>query len=139
MNNLHPMKIRLPLLFSVLLALLSPAALLAADKARNCGCDCCKGKEVCCCHADEAATAAAPAAGFHALTGVVTNVLAERQALMVKHDEIPGVMKAMTMMFLVEPEVLASVKKGDAIKAHMGRDENNKWILRHVQVVPPAK
>ena len=116
----------------------APTGLWAAEK--NCGCPCCKGKEVCCCHAgDEAPAAAELPKGFHHLTGVVTNVMAERQALMVKHDEIPGFMKAMTMMFLVEPDVLQRVKKGDAIKAHMGRDENNKWILRNVQVVSSAK
>ena len=79
-----------------------------------------------------------PAAKFHPLTGVVTDVMTERSALMVKHDEIPGVMRAMTMMFRVEADVLAKVKKGDAIKAQMGRDENNKWILREVEVVTPA-
>ena len=128
------MKLRLLVLVS-LLAL--PFAAFAATE-KNCGCDCCKGKEVCCCNVDEAAGSAELAPGFHHLTGVVTNVMAERQALLVKHDEIPGFMKAMTMMFLVEPEVLEKVKKGDAIKAHIGRDENNKWILRHVQVVSPA-
>lgn len=125
---------------SLLLSLLAlPAALFAAD-AKNCGCACCKGKEVCCCQADgksaEAKSAdTAPAPQLHPLTGVVTKVLAERGALMVKHDEIPGVMRAMTMMFLVEADVLGRVKTGDAIKAQMGRNADNKWILRDVQVV----
>ncbi len=88
-----------------------------------------------------AATAEAekPAPKFHPLTGIVTDVLPDRSALMVRHDEIPGVMRAMTMMFRVEADVLAKVKKGDAIKALMGRDENRKWILREVEVVAPAK
>lgn len=85
------------------------------------------------------AQAEKPAPTFHPLTGVVTEVMAERSALMVKHDEIPGVMRAMTMMFRVEADVLAKVKKGDAIKALMGRDEDRKWILREVEVVTPAK
>lgn len=131
------MKTRVLVLLSTLLLAVAPAALPAAEK--NCGCECCKGKEVCCCHAEEAAAEPELAPNFHLLTGVVTNVMADRQAIMVKHDEIPGVMKAMTMMFLVEPAVLEKVKKGDAIKAHMGRDENKKWILRHVQVVKQAK
>ncbi len=133
------MKLRLLVLVSLLLAPLP--ALAATDK--NCGCECCKGKEVCCCAAEKepaaAATDAKLAPGFHRLTGVVTNVMTERSALMVKHDEIPGFMRAMTMMCLVEPEVLEQVKKGDAITAHMGRNADNKWILRHVRVVPPAK
>lgn len=122
---------------SLLLALVSllPAALFASDTAKNCGCECCKGKEVCCCHADEKA-AEAPAPKLHPLTGVVVDVLAERSSLVVKHDEVPGVMRAMTMMFRVDAETLARVKQGDAIKGQMGRDADNKWILRDVQVVP---
>jgi Cu/Ag efflux protein CusF len=128
---------KLPRLLALILALALPGALFAAGK--NCGCACCKGKDVCCCSADEEAAEPELAKGFHHLTGVVTAVMSDRQALMVKHDDIPGVMRAMTMMFLVEADVIDSVKKGDAIKAHIGRDENNKWILRHVQVVTPAR
>lgn len=124
------MKLRSLTLFT--LALL-PLAAFAGD-TKNCGCDCCKGKEVCCCHAEERADAK-PAPKLHPLTGIVIEVLADRQALLVKHNEIPGVMRAMTMMFRVEADVLAHVKQGDAIKARMGRDENNKWILRDVAVV----
>lgn len=129
------MKTRLSVLLSVLLL---PLSVLAAP-SKHCGCAC-QGKEVCCCHADDATGAdAEPAAGFHRLTGVVTNLLPERQAIMVRHDEIPGFMRAMTMRFLVEPAVLEQVKPGDAIKAHMGRDADNKWILRHVEIVTRAK
>jgi hypothetical protein len=35
----------------------------------------------------------------HPLRGVITAVHAERSALMVKHEQIPGVMRAMTMLF----------------------------------------
>lgn len=101
------------------LALLTPAVLAAQEHA--------------------AAPAEKPAAKLHPLTGVVTEVMAERSALLVKHDEIPGVMRAMTMMFRVEAEVLDRVKKGDAIRAQMGRNEEGKWILLQVEVVAPAK
>lgn len=128
----------------VLLAFVSllPAALFAADSAKNCGCACCKGKEVCCCHASDekpAATAAdsASAPQTHPLKGVVVEVLADKSALVVKHENIPGVMRAMTMMFRVEAEVLSRVKKGDAITAQMGRDAEKKWILRDVKIVAP--
>lgn len=113
------MKVKLRLLL-LALTLLAPSALAAQE------------------HSAPAAPAEAPAPKSYPLTGVVTEVLAERSALMVKHDEIPGVMRAMTMMFLVEADVLAKVKKGDAIKARMGRNENRKWILREVEVVAPA-
>jgi Cu/Ag efflux protein CusF len=71
---------------------------------------------------------------LHPLTGVVVEVMADRESLLVKHEEVPGVMRAMTMMFRVETAVLSTVKKGDAIKAKMGRDESGKWMLRDVEV-----
>ena len=86
-------------------------------------------------HSAHAAPAEKSAAQLHPLTGVVVEVMADKQALLVKHEEIPGVMRAMTMMFRVEADVLAKVKKGDAIKAQMGRNDEGKWILRDVQVV----
>lgn len=120
--------------------LLAPAALLAADKSKNCGCSCCKGKEVCCCHADDATAEPAkadnaPAPQLHALTGVVTKLMPDHDAVMVKHDEIPGFMRAMTMMFVLEPGVAAKLKQGDAIKAKMGRNDAGKWFLRDVEIV----
>ncbi|MBI2512647.1 MAG: copper-binding protein [Opitutae bacterium] len=124
------MKIRS--LASALIALL-PLAAFAAD-AKNCGCDCCKGKETCCCQTEERAEAK-PAPQTHPLKGVVVDVVAERSSLVVKHEEIPGVMHAMTMMFRVDAETLARVKKGDAIAGRLGRDEDKKWVLSEVKVV----
>lgn len=100
----------------------------------NCGCECCKGKEVCCCHeADEPKPAsAASAVSGHALKGVVVEVLADRNSLLVKHEEIPGVMRAMTMLFKVEAETLSRVKKGDTVTATMIRDGED-WRLRDVK------
>jgi Cu/Ag efflux protein CusF len=117
MDNRNTVNIRIPLLA---LALLAPATLSAQETASS------------------AAPTEAPAPKFHPLTGIVTDVMPERSALVVKHDEIPGVMRAMTMLFLVEVDVPGRVKKGDAIRAKMGRDENRKWILREVEVVTPA-
>lgn len=111
------MKLRL---IALLLALAAPVAVSAQHHA-----------------AHGAAEKSAPKT--YPLTGVVVEVMTEKQALLVKHDEIPGVMRAMTMLFRVEADVLAQVKKGDAIKAQLGRNEENKWILRDVQVVAPAK
>jgi Cu/Ag efflux protein CusF len=119
--------------------LLLPVALFGATSAKNCGCECCKGKEVCCCQPEAKATDAAPAPKLYPLTGKVVDVMTERQALLVKHEEIPGVMRAMTMLLRVDPPVLTQVKKGDAIKALLGRDADNKWFLRDVQVTTPAK
>jgi Cu/Ag efflux protein CusF len=70
----------------------------------------------------------------HPLTGVVVQVMAERQALLVKHEEIPGVMRAMTMMLRVDEQTLKSVNAGDAITAIMFRDAEGRWALRDVKL-----
>lgn len=106
------------------------AAAAPAAEGKNCGCACCVGKAVCCCHAGE--EAAASEAPGHALKGVVVDVLAGKQSLLVKHEEIPGVMKAMTMLFHVEADTLAAVKKGDTITARM-TNEDGGWWLREVK------
>lgn len=130
------MRFALPLLSALLLA--GPA--IAAESAKNCGCECCQGKEVCCCRAEAAADPApapAPPVQSHPLKGVIMGIMAEKTALLVKHEEVPGVMRAMTMMFKVEPVVLQQVKRGDAIKALMSR-RSDGWWLHEVAVVPPA-
>jgi Cu/Ag efflux protein CusF len=71
----------------------------------------------------------------HPLKGVVMGILPEKTALLVKHEEVPGVMRAMTMMFKVEPAVLEKVKRGDAITARMSRRDDG-WWLTEVEVVP---
>lgn len=74
----------------------------------------------------------------HALKGVVTRVLAERSALMVKHEEIPGVMRAMTMMFKVDTATLKAAKEGQALTGLMSR-QNGEWILEEVKWVEAKK
>jgi Cu/Ag efflux protein CusF len=136
------MKSLLRLLFA-LLAL--PAAALSADKksdasSQHCGCACCQGKETCCCQEGKSAEAAKPdPAGSHPLKGVIVDILPARSALLVKHEEIPGVMRAMTMMFQVESPVLERVKRGDAIRARMQRRDDGWWLLDIEVVTPPAK
>jgi Cu/Ag efflux protein CusF len=110
----------------ILAALVSFAR--AADEKKNCGCACCKGKEVCCCHAGDKVEAPAG----HPLKGVVIDVVADKKSLLVKHEEIPGVMKAMTMLLRVDEATLASVKKGDAITATL-TNEDGAWWLREVK------
>lgn len=98
---------------------LSPAALSAAEKS--------------------AAPAEAPAAPKrHALRGVITSVLADKSAFMVKHEEIPGVMRAMTMMFKVDATALKTFKTGDAITGLMSRQAAG-WVLEEVKPAAPAK
>lgn len=81
----------------------------------------------------------APEAGKrHPLKGVVVAVDASLSALRVKHEEIPGVMRAMTMLFKVDDATLKTVKAGDEIAALMTR-ENGEWRLYEIKVTKPAK
>jgi len=125
-------------LVSLLLIALSPALAFAAA-GRNCGCGCCKGKEVCCCNAaDEVAAKPAAHATRHPLRGVIVAVHAEESALMVKHEEIPGVMRAMTMQFKVDAAALKIARKGATITAEMSW-QGNEWWLHDMKVVAEKK
>ncbi len=114
-------------LFALVVA--SPVLLMAFEQ--NAGCFCCQGKEVC---SFDTAAAKADPAKRHPLRGVIISVHAPESALTVKHEEVPGVMRAMTMVFKVEPETLKRVQKGQTITAQMSR-ENNTWWLHDVKVV----
>ena len=116
----------------------------AKETAKNCGCSCCEGAETCCCApaaaAAEPAKPATPAEQpkAHPVKGVIMGVMADKTALLVKHEEVPGVMRAMTMMFKVEPAVLEKVQRGDAIKGLMSR-RTDGWWLHEVEVIETAK
>lgn len=73
----------------------------------------------------------------HPLKGVVVEVMADRSALLVDHEEVPGVMKAMTMMLKVEKAALSSVKKGDAVTGFLVR-KTDGWWLEEVKTIAPA-
>ena len=110
----------LRLLAAILLAT-SPAALIAAEKSPT-----------------PPAAAEAPAAPKrHPLRGVITSVIADQSAFMVKHEEIPGVMRAMTMMFKVDEATLKTFKPGDALTGLMSR-QGNTWVLENVKPAPAA-
>ena len=131
------------------LAALAPVTLRAAAEkpaAKNCGCDCCKGKAVCCCNTEAAASAspaaanpsapaAAPEIKRYALRGVVVAVDADKSALRVKHEEIPGFMRAMTMQFKVDASTLTAAKVGAALTGQMSR-QGKDWILEAVKFLP---
>jgi Cu/Ag efflux protein CusF len=116
---------------SLLLSLTT--AVWASEK--NCGCACCKGKEVCCCNAEKVGPAKDEG---HALKGVVTKVLEDRHLVMIKHEEIPGVMKAMTMAFSVPDDVWPQLKPGVALTGRMHKGEKS-WKLTDVKIVDRAK
>lgn len=69
------------------------------------------------------------------LHGVVVDVLPERGALLVKHEEIPGIMAAMTMSFKVDASALDAAKKGQPIDAHLYQLDG-EWHLDDLRPSP---
>jgi protein SCO1/2 len=66
------------------------------------------------------------------LTGEVTSVDASRNVLIVRHDEIPGFMPAMTMEFIVSPGDVAVAKPGQKIRGQLLQSENGEWRLEQI-------
>ena len=66
----------------------------------------------------------------HPINGVVVDVLTEQSALLVKHEEVPGVMKAMTMLLKVDADTLKSpvASKGTAITGQLVRKADSWWL-----------
>lgn len=87
--------------------------------------------------ASSVAVASADAPKRHPLKGLVIDVLADKSALLVKHEEIPGVMKAMTMLLKVDADTLKSpaAAKGTAITGLLVR-KTDGWWLETVAVAP---
>lgn len=112
-----------------LLALLS-ATLSAhdksADKAKNCGCECCKGRETCCCNEEK--TAKPDDAKCHPLKGVIVDILADQSALLVKHEDLPGFMPAMTMLFKVNAASLKAAQKNQTITGTLVQRGKEFWL-----------
>jgi Cu/Ag efflux protein CusF len=77
-------------------------------------------------------TAAAPAR--YPFRGVILGVYPDKGTLLIKHEDIPGLMKGMKMAFRVTPEVFKLVKEGDTITATLIVREDDFW-LENVQPV----
>lgn len=118
----------------VLALLVLPATALFAGeksdaKSKNCGCGCCKGKETCCCNEEAATDTAKPdQAKRYPLKGVIVDILAEKSALLVKHEAIPGYMMAMTMLFQVDAATLKAAVKGQAITGTLVEKTDGFWL-----------
>ncbi len=66
------------------------------------------------------------------LKGEIIGISKERGRLIVKHEEIPGYMPAMTMEFIVSPGDLANAKEGQRITAEMVSNENDDYGLEKI-------
>lgn len=84
------------------------------------------------------ATAATPAEPGYALTGEVVSVDAKRNVLVVRHDDIPGVMPAMTMEFAVSAGDAANARAGQRIRARLLKVEAGDWRLERIWPADPA-
>jgi Cu/Ag efflux protein CusF len=62
------------------------------------------------------------------LRGVILEILPEKQSLLVHHEEIPGVMRAMTMLLKVDPPTLAAARKNQRITATLTRRADGWWL-----------
>jgi len=129
---------KLVLALTALLAL-APAALFAHDQpaknGTNCGCACCQGQETCCCHEEKAPEAKTDEAKRHPLAGVIVEVYAVKSSLLVKHQDIPGFMAAMTMLFKVDAATLKGAVKGQAITGVLVQQGEDFWL----EELKPAK
>lgn len=86
----------------------------------------------CGCNPAEAATRG------HAITGRIVSLLPDRDALLIDHEEVPGVMGAMTMAFQVDPKVLDAVKPGQRITGRMERRDDGKWWFFSIRILHQA-
>ena len=69
----------------------------------------------------------------HSLRGVIVAIDAGKSALRVKHEEIPGVMRAMTMQFRVDAVALQAAQVGATITGLMSRQPDH-WLLEEVKI-----
>lgn len=70
-------------------------------------------------------------------TGVVTDINDATGSLTVNHEDIPGLMPKMEMLFRVEPQNLSKgVRPGDRIEFSV---EAKTYKIRELKVVAPAK
>jgi Cu/Ag efflux protein CusF len=69
--------------------------------------------------------------------GVVQDLRPGNGTILVKHEDIPGVMPAMTMAFRVDENTLRRVQLNQAITARLVRREDGFWLVE-VEAAPDA-
>ncbi|HTO03479.1 MAG TPA: SCO family protein, partial [Opitutus sp.] len=85
-----------------------------------------------CAKTEKATSASSEAPKTYALTGEVLSTDPERNVLVVRHDDIPGFMPAMTMEFIVSPGDVAVAKKGQRIRGQLIPSEKGDWRLEQI-------
>lgn len=75
----------------------------------------------------------------HPLLGVVQSVNVEGGEMTVAHEEIPGFMEPMTMVFRAAPGDVKNAKPGDRISARLVRDEDGGFRLIKIWPIDEAE
>jgi protein SCO1/2 len=79
-----------------------------------------------------------PTRAYH-VKGVVKEVLPDRNKVKIDHEEIPGYMDAMTMVFDVkDPKELAGLQPGDTVFFRMVVTETDGWIEQVQKLAVPT-
>ena len=74
--------------------------------------------------------AARAASQRYATRGVVRHVAKDRTRVRIRHEDIPGFMKAMTLPFDADPKLLAGVVEGDQVSfTFEARDDGSNVIV----------
>jgi Cu/Ag efflux protein CusF len=114
------------------LLLLALATVAVGRAEPDCPCECAGAKPVTStklvASTKPVAAANEKAPARHPLRGVVVEVLADKSALLVKHEAIPGVMKAMTMLLKVDTAALNAVKKDSRITGLLVKRADGWWL-----------
>lgn len=77
--------------------------------------------------------ATAPAERLYDITGKVVAVDAHKPSVTLDHDDIPGLMQAMTMEFAVpDRAVLTGIAVGDSVRGRIRKDEGG-YVLRSLE------
>jgi Cu/Ag efflux protein CusF len=100
----------------LLLCLALPAPLPAADPAPRKPCLPCDEED-------------ANARRGYPIRGRILGVDPERHQVLVKHREIPGVMRAMTMAFNVDPAVLPKLKRDQDLLGRIEKRGKEWWLF----------
>ncbi|ACB75360.1 SCO family protein [Opitutus terrae] len=90
------------------------------------------------CGRSETAAQAKPEPGYP-LTGEIVEVNPAENVLVVRHDDIPGLMPAMTMEFTATPGDVALAKPGQKIRARLIKAGEGDWRLERIWPMDPAQ
>ncbi|MFO0589677.1 MAG: copper-binding protein [Polyangiaceae bacterium] len=91
-----------------------------------------------CAAAPEASSAASPsAAASYSATGVVKSIDTSDKSILIKHEDIPGFMKAMTMLFeLRDLDQVKGIAAGDGVKFTFTDEGNGRLVIQTIAKNP---